>query len=83
MTVGVIRRVGEAANVFLMCLVIGDEGSDMMRRHLRRRRTLCAWSVSCRLAARWPVGLAPRRPMLNVGIGTCSTTHLHTLLSFP
>ena len=44
MTVGVIRGVGEAADVFLMCLVVGGEGRDVVRCHLRRRVTLC---VAC------------------------------------
>ena len=71
---GGISGVGD---VSLMRVDIGNEGREKVDDRRRRRPTLRAWSVSCRLDASWHRMLAPRRAMVEVSIGACSAMHPH------
>ena len=63
--------------------MIQNEGRDISKDHLDDRATSTSCAVSSRHDASRPARLAPRRPMLDVSIGTCSGMPQHTLHSLP
>ena len=77
---GGISGVGD---VSLMRVDVGNEDREKVDDRRRRRPTLRAWSVLCRLDASWHRMLAPRRAMVDVSIGACSRMPRHTLQSLP
>ena len=72
---GGISGVGD---VSLMRVDVGNEDREKVDDRRRRRPTLRAWSVLCRLDASWHRTLAPRRAMVDVSIGACSGMPRHT-----
>ena len=77
---GGISGVGD---VSLMRVDVGNEDREKVDDRRRRRPTLRAWSVLCRLDASWHRMLAPRRATVDVSIGACSRMPRHTLQSLP
>ena len=77
---GGLSGVGD---VSLMRVDIVNEGREKVDDHLRRRPTLCAWSVLCRLDASWHRMLARRRATVDVSIGACSGMPRHTPRCLP
>ena len=77
---GGISGVGD---VSLMRVDVGNEDREKVDDRRRRRPTLRAWSVLCRLDASWHRMLAPRRATVDVSIGACSGMPPHTLQPLP
>ena len=75
--------VSRVVDVSLMRVDVRNEDREKVDDRRRRRPTLRAWSVLCRLDASWHRMLAPRRATVDVSIGACSGMPRHTPRCLP